>query len=298
MKRITKVAISLGDPKGIGPEVTAKALSAKSYPASVIIYGNRSSFEEACRIYGLKPIFDDFNNFEKPIEALRSATLDILDKKLDLLVTAPLSKEAARAEERYFSGHTEFLANISAVKKATMMFVAGDLRVSLVTTHIPLKDVPDKINEELLSLTIEHTHLGLKKLWGIGDPRIAICGINPHAGENGLFGTEEINVIKPTMRNMIAKGFNLIGPFGADTILTSQRRTLYDAVVSIFHDQLLPAIKLHAKSVNLTLGLPFIRTSVDHGVGYDIYGKNLADPSSMIEAISLGIKLSDTGHHS
>ncbi|OGQ34037.1 MAG: hypothetical protein A3F16_01835 [Deltaproteobacteria bacterium RIFCSPHIGHO2_12_FULL_43_9] len=297
MKRTIKVGISLGDPMGIGPEVSAKALSIQLYPASFVLYGNKSSFDGACRICNLKPSFDGFNDFEKPIEALRSATLDILDGKLDLLVTAPLSKEAARVEEKDFSGHTEFLARLSSVKKATMMFVASDLKVSLVTTHIPLCEVPKRINAELLSLTIEHTNHALKNLWGIENPRIAICGINPHAGENGLFGNEEINVIHPTIHNLNSKGFNLLGPFGADTILTPARKILYDAVVSNFHDQLLPAIKSHATSVNLTLGLPFIRTSVDHGVGYDIYGKNLANPSSMIEAISLGIKLANRESH-
>lgn len=294
MEKVINVGISLGDPKGIGPEVSAKALSAKLYPASFFIYGNKTSFEEACKLCNLQPKFDLFYDYEKPIAALRAATLDILNGKLDLLVTAPLSKEAAQSEEKNFTGHTEFLARLSSIKKATMMFVAKDLKVSLVTTHIALKDVSHNITEELLALTIEQTNQGLKNLWKITDPRIMICGINPHAGENGLFGSEEINVIKPTIQKLRSRGFRLLGPFGADTILTPARRCLYDAVISNFHDQLLPAIKLHSESVNVTLGLPFIRTSVDHGVGYDIYGKNLAVPSSMIEAITLGIKLAST----
>lgn len=288
-----RIGITLGDPNGIGPEVTIKALACKTFPASFYIYGSRTAFDKAKNFSNLRPDFEDFVNFEKPVAAVRAAVLDVLSGKLDAIVTAPLSKEGARAEIPKFTGHTEFLSELASVRKATMMFVAKDLKVSLSTTHIPLRDVSKHLCHELLSQTIEHTLIALQKWWGIDKPRIAICGLNPHASENGLFGDEEEKIIKPTIQKWISSGHEIIGPLGADTILTQPRRILYDAVISHFHDQLLPAIKLYAESeaINLTLGLPFIRTSVDHGVAYDLYGKNLANPASMMAAISLAIKL-------
>ena len=291
MKKDIRIGITLGDPIGIGPEITLKAISEKNFQAQFAIYGSKTSYDKARKVCGLNPELESFHTFEKPVAAVRGAVTDVLNKKLDFIVTAPLNKEKCRDEDAEFTGHTEFLAKISSVKKATMLFVTKDFKVALVTMHIPLNKVSTLLTEDLLSTTIEQTHYGLKKLWKIENPKIAMCGLNPHAGENGLFGDEEMKIIFPVVKKFKSRGIDIVGPFGADTILSSARRHSYDAVISNYHDQLLPAVKLSGEAVNLTLGLPFIRTSVDHGVGYDIYGKNIANPSSMIAAISLGIEL-------
>jgi len=289
-----RIGITLGDPHGIGPEVTLKALDIlKDQTTSFLLYGTSDGFESACQISGIVPSNCHFIPTSGPIEAIKQAADDILHDNLDAIVTGPVSKEAACAEEPTFRGHTEYLAKLSDADGSTMLFVADDLKVAQVTTHISLAEVTNKITPDLLGATIDRTIAGLKQWWNLQNPRIAICGINPHAGEQGLFGTEETEVLLPVIREFQRKGEAVIGPFGADTILTSPQRKKYDAVVAMYHDQLLPAVKIYAEnhSVNMTLGLPFLRTSVDHGVAYDIYGQNSANPSSMISAIQLAIKL-------
>jgi len=273
----------MGDPSGIGPEVTMKALASPKVKglADFLVIGEE---------FGSKGV----SSGRASIEYVDRALDIVRALEADAIVTAPVSKSSIqKAGFPRFQGHTEYLAERTGTKKFAMMFVGDGLKVSLVTRHIALKLVPDALTTALVSDTISLTHEFLKDRFGIKSPRIGVCGLNPHAGELGAFGTEEAKVIAPAIRRCAKTLKNVRGPIPADSAFYDALNKKYDALVAMYHDQALAPFKmLYFKSgVNLTLGLPFIRTSPDHGTAFDIAGKGIADPSSMIEAIRLACSL-------
>ncbi len=288
-----KIGITLGDPKGIGPEVISKALQdpqVKSW-ADYVVYGEQE-----------QPLFmGDFTAKEwngetcghASISYLEKAVRDAIDGKIDAIVTAPISKAHIQKAGYPWPGHTEFLAEKTGSQKVVMMMASPQLKVSLVTIHVPLKEVPTQITEEKIMDTVRITFDSLQQYWGILSPRVAVCGLNPHAGEEGLLGDEEIRVIGPALEKLRKQGYKLEGPCVPDAVFHQAYEGEFDAVVCMYHDQgLIPFKMLHfQEGVNVTLGLPIIRTSPDHGTAFDIVGKDVADPSSMIAAIELAVQM-------
>lgn len=216
-----------------------------------------------------------------------------LDGKAAGLVTGPVHKGIINTAGIPFSGHTEFLAERAGVERVVMMLAAGNLRVALATTHLALSAVPAAITADLLDQTLRILDVDLKRRFGLASPRIAVLGLNPHAGEGGHMGREEIDVIEPVLDQLRARGLNLTGPLPADTAFVPERMRDFDAVLAMYHDQGLPVLKYagFGNAVNITLGLPFIRTSVDHGTALDIAGTGRADPGSLAAAIDLATEL-------
>ncbi|MDO8525469.1 MAG: 4-hydroxythreonine-4-phosphate dehydrogenase PdxA [Candidatus Omnitrophota bacterium] len=285
-----RVVITMGDPSGIGPEVTLKALASPEVRglADFLVIG------EELAVRG---------------RAAGKASLEYIDKAVDLirrkeagaLVTAPVSKSHVRlAGFHKFQGHTEYLAEKFKVKNFAMMFVGDKLKVTLATRHIPLKSVSQVLNPGMVYNTIELTYKSLKEQFAIRSPRIAVCGLNPHAGEGGAFGNEERRVIAPAIIRAAKCRKNIFGPMPADIAFHDALNKKYDAVVAMYHDQALAPFKMlyFDSGVNVTLGLPFVRTSPDHGTAFDIAGKGIADPRSMIEAIKLAVILSEARRRS
>jgi len=282
-----RVAITSGDPAGIGPEVAAKA----AVDARVL---------EACEpvIYGLP----DGASFAPGVLSAGAgrAAYDVIVRAVDdaqrgvvqAIATAPVNKEAFRLAGLPWSGHTDLLAHLTGSSDVAMMFHSEALRVVLATVHIPLADVSRALTAASLEATIALTARELPR-FGIARPRIAVAGLNPHAGEHGLFGSEEEVAIRPAIEACRARGIEVSGPFPADTVFVRARRGDFDVVVACYHDQGLIPVKLVAfgQAVNVTLGLPIVRTSVDHGTAFDIAGRGVADPESMIAAVLLAAKL-------
>ena len=227
------------------------------------------------------------------LETLRTASDLVLDKTLDALVTGPVHKGIINDAGISFTGHTEFLADYCNRKLTVMMLATEGLRVALVTTHLPLSQVPAAITQSLLTdiLTILHNDLVTK--FGIENPTILVCGLNPHAGESGHLGREEIEIIEPVLQKMQIEGLDLIGPLPADTLFTAKYLDHADAVLAMYHDQGLPVLKFKGfgDSCNITLGLPIIRTSVDHGTATDLAGKGLANTGSLFNAINTAVTM-------
>ncbi len=232
--------------------------------------------------------------------SIQTATRLVLREIAHAIVTGPISKERLQAGGYPYPGHTEFLADLCGKRQVTMMLANDQLRITLATTHLSLKEVPTALTRPALRKTIEDTIEHLRSWWGIPKPKIAVAALNPHAGEAGLFGREEIQVIRPVIEAIAKKeGAKslLAGPLPADTLfakhVSTPKRRRFDAVVCMYHDQGLIPVKLldFPRTVNVTLGLPIIRTSVDHGVGFDIAGKGIADPSSLESAIRLAADL-------
>ncbi|MFC2074933.1 PdxA family protein [Bdellovibrionota bacterium] len=224
MNTIFRIGITVGDPKGIGPEITLKSLaSEESIPAERVsfrLYGVESGLTEASSFTGL-PLPDvDFTASSTELEAIQQATEDALAGQIDAIVTGPISKDQIRKEIPSFCGHTEYFAELAGVSGTTMLFAARDIKIAQATTHISIRDLPNALTKEVLNDTIARTIDGLKLWWGIKEPRIAICGLNPHAGENGAFGNEEDEVIRPVISKWQAENQKVFGPFGGDTILT------------------------------------------------------------------------------
>lgn len=278
-----RIVITMGDPSGIGPEVTLKALASP-------------------KVKGLADFLVIGEEFGRKGASSGRASLDYIDKALDIacageadaIVTAPVNKSSIqKAALPGFQGHTEYLAERTGTRKFAMMFVGERLKVTLVTRHIALRRVPGAITGALVSDAIALTYKYLKNCFGVKRPKIGVCGLNPHAGELGAFGTEEQKTITPAIRRCAKMMKSVYGPIPADAAFYGALNKRYDAVVAMYHDQALAPFKmLYFKSgVNLTLGLPFIRTSPDHGTAFDIAGKGVADPSSMIEAIRLACSL-------
>ena len=304
------IGITLGDPSGIGPEVVAKAIKKLSRSTGrFVIFGDwfiykkhASTIPSNCHFIDFKLIARNNLKIGKINRASAQASLTYLDGAIDLLkkkdihalVTAPVNKEAICLIKPHFHGHTEFLAEAFNVKNFGMMFVTDTLKTIIVTRHIAVNEISKTLNSRLILETINLAYTALKDQFKIKTPRIAVCGLNPHAGEGGTIGKEEITKIIPAIKQAQEKGINVSGPFAADTLFSPKNIKNFDAFVAMYHDQgLIPIKTLKFNSaVNLTVGLPFIRTSPAHGTAFDIAGKNKADESSMIEAIKLAVLLS------
>ncbi|MBF0484018.1 MAG: 4-hydroxythreonine-4-phosphate dehydrogenase PdxA [Candidatus Omnitrophica bacterium] len=281
------IGITLGDPCGVGPEIIAKALRRPDIKklGKFVIIGDDLKWKLG------KP---SAQSGKASLEYLNTGIELIKQKKIDALVTGPLSKELVSLSCPGFHGHTEYLAEAFNVKNVEMLFVAGKWKVIIATRHIPLNQVSSAITVKGLSQTIELTHSVLQKMFKIKKPKIAVCGLNPHAGEGGKIGMEEKEVVSKAVDAAQDRKMKIYGPFAADTLFVPVNGEKYDAIISMYHDQGLGPIKalFFPNLVNVTIGLPFIRTSTAHGTAFGIAGKNVADPSSMIEAIKLAFELS------
>jgi 4-hydroxythreonine-4-phosphate dehydrogenase len=235
----------------------------------------------------------DTANAPYVIETLKAAVAGCTGGEFDALVTGPVHKGILNDAGIAFTGHTEFLAEATGAAQPVMLLAAPGLRVALVTTHLPLAEVPRAITPERLTKVLEVLHTDLKNKFGIADPVILVCGLNPHAGESGHLGREEIEVIEPVIKALSAKGMRLRGPVPADTAFIPSQLAGVDAVLAMYHDQGLPVLKHHdfAHAVNVTLGLPFVRTSVDHGTALELAGTGRADISSLVASIEMALAL-------
>jgi 4-hydroxythreonine-4-phosphate dehydrogenase len=293
--RKPRVAITVGDPAGIGPEVAAKA-AADSEVLEIcepVLFGppHEQSFEPARLNAGAGLAAHD---------AIVRAVNAALAHDVDAIATAPISKEAFRLAGLPWNGHTDLLAHLTRAAHVAMMFHSDRLRVVLATVHLPLAEVSRTLTRQSLERTISLAASELPR-FGLAAPRIAVAGLNPHAGEHGLFGHEEADVISPAIAACREWDIDVTGPFAADTVFLRAMRGEFDVVIACYHDQGLIPVKLLAfgKAVNVTLGLPIIRTSVDHGTAFDIAGRGVADPASMIAAVRLAARLarsSDPGN--
>ncbi len=325
----TKIAVTLGDAAGVGPEVALKAIHAERQRlgARILLIGPASFYRDLSKKLGLQMRFEMLADlaewktgtpffpcyfFEpmpkrivrgKPdrrlaalaVESIRLAAGLALEKSVDAVVTPPINKASLRKVGFSIPGHTEFLAELSQVKNYDMMLVGGRLRVALVTRHLALKEVSKYLTRDRVEKTILLTDRELRRSFGIRRPRIVVCGLNPHAGEEGRFGSEEIKVIAPAVRSARKKtDAELIGPLSPDALFHDAYLGKYDAEICMYHDQGLIPLKMISRGhgVNITLGLPFVRTSPDHGTGYDIAGAFVADAGSMTEALHLAVRIS------
>ena len=282
-----KIAITEGDPAGIGPEIARKAASDPRVldVCEPVLYG-----ADAGTTFHPGVLSADAG--KAAYDAIVRATADARRGQVAAIATAPINKEALRQAGFPWNGHTDLLAHLTGAKHVAMMFFSDELRVVLATVHVALADVPRLLTQELLEQTIALTARELP-LFDKVQPRIAVAGLNPHAGEHGLFGREEECGMAPAIARCRTKGIDVSGPFPADTLFVRTRKGEFDVVVACYHDQGLIPVKLVAfgRAVNVTLGLPIIRTSVDHGTAFDIAGKNVADAESMIAAILLAARL-------
>lgn len=321
------IGISLGDVTGVGPEVTLKAIAAElpADDARYLLIGDAGVIQgindqlglklsiaplgdasQSTRIFVTNPLADAMpaDLVDGSSTAARAAVAWLKDgaerclrQELDALVTAPVNKEAIVRSGHAFVGQTEFLSQLAEAPRTAMMLLGHDeqgrwLRVALVTTHVPLKQVPTHVTPAKIMLAIELATQSCRAL-GLPRARIAVCGLNPHAGEGGQMGDEEQTTIGPTVLSAQRKNFDVVGPLSGDTVFYHAVRGEFDAVVAMYHDQGLAPLKAVAfdTGINWTLGLPFIRTSPDHGTAYDIAGQGIANPSSMIAAIRLAKQL-------
>ena len=318
-----KLAVSPGDPAGIGPDICIKAFGQnKNLNFTPVIFGDVDLFQERAQNLEVDVQVKEFKGQEtlddssfwilpcplemkvepgKPdpsygdylMKVLREATNLTLNKEFDALVTGPLNKELINKAGISFFGHTEVLAEISETSKVLMMLTCDNLKIALATTHVPLSEVPELITYEHLCECLTILNNDLQNKWGCSNPCIKVLGLNPHAGDGGYLGKEDQEVIAPAIEYLKTKGLNLIGPVSADTAFIGKDSEHIDAYLAMYHDQGLPVLKTvgFGNSVNITLGLPFIRTSVDHGTAYDMAGKKEVDESSLLEASSLAFNL-------
>ena len=317
------IGISAGEPAGIGPDLCLQ-LAHRFPDAPLVVAADAALMRTRAHLLGLPYPFLDIAHWQGhrspprrpllwhhplavPATAGRldprnsRAVLNALDSLTDAcqaghlaaLVTAPLQKSVIVEAGIPFTGHTEYLAARLGVPHVVMMLVGGGLRVALATTHLPLAAVPAAITPERLRRALGVLHAGLRQDFGIAQPRIAVLGLNPHAGEDGHLGREELEVIAPLLDALRGQGMHLLGPLPADTAFTPDTRARYDAVLAMYHDQALPVLKSEAfdTGVNVTLGLPYVRTSVDHGTALDIAGLGRADASSLIAAADMALDL-------
>ena len=243
----------------------------------------------------LKPGRADRTNAPSVIEVIARAVELTMSGNASAVCTCPINKKALKDGAGFaFPGHTEYLASLGEAKRPVMMLVSDTLRVVPTTIHIPLADVPNALTTDLLEDTIRVCHESLRRRFAIEAPRLAVCGLNPHAGEGGSIGNEDIRIIEPVVAKLAGEGISIRGPYPADTMFHDRARSGYDAVVAMYHDQALIPVKTLGfdTAVNVTLGLPFVRTSPDHGTAFDIAGKGLARPSSLIEAIGMAHEIS------
>jgi len=328
MKDKPLLGITMGDPAGIGPEVIAKALASAKVQrlCRPLVIGSLPVMQQTVKSLKLKlnvirveghdtipprpshlavldPLDHPLGRFTRGVAARETGAASVLFIKkavelaqlscIDGIVTAPINKEAINMAGCHFPGHTELLADLTKAQESGMMILGGPLRIMFVTTHVAIKDLPVLLTQAKIEKAIRLAHLALRDLFGIKKPRVGVAALNPHAGEHGLFGDEEARVILPAARAAQALGIRASDPLPADTLFGKAARGDYDGVVALYHDQGLIPLKLVAfgTCVNLTVGLPIIRTSVDHGTAFDIVGKGIADPGSLVEAITLAAML-------
>ena len=284
------IAITAGDPAGIGPEIARKAAAAPNVIACCrpVLYGPWR--EEALASFPAGA--PTAASGQASYDAIDSAVRDAREGKVAAIATGPVSKEALAMAGYPWKGHTDLLAHLTGASRVAMMFWSPRLRVVLATVHLPLSEVPAALTAAKLRDAVELSHLELPK-FGVPSPRIGVAALNPHAGEGGLMGHEEDAVMRPAIAAMRAEGVDVAGPFSADTLFVRAARGEFDVIIAAYHDQGLIPVKLlgFGAAVNVTLGLPIIRTSVDHGTAYDIAGKNQADEGSLIEAVMLAARL-------
>ncbi len=331
---LPRIAITAGEPAGIGPDLCVM-LAHKTLNAQIVVIADRDMLAARAAQIGLtletlsfsenkaeehsgngsltvlhRPLAVptiagklDACNSQYVLETLKTAALGCTSNKnntqiFDAMVTAPVHKGVINDAGIVFSGHTEFLAELTNNEQVVMMLVGGGMRVALATTHLPLKDVPAAITQDSLETTIRILHHDLVSKFGIAAPRILVAGLNPHAGEDGYLGREEIEVINPVLNKLRSEGMNLVGALPADTLFAKHHLSKADAVLAMYHDQGLPVLK-HAsfgEGVNVTLGLPIIRTSVDHGTALDLAGTGNIEIGSLLAAIELAISLANNRH--
>jgi 4-hydroxythreonine-4-phosphate dehydrogenase len=296
-----RIGITCGDVNGIGPEISLKAVSSKPWNGvEFILIGPSAEGTWKVPSAGkLTPGKITAEASKTAVAAIERAVRGCLDGELDAMVTAPICKEGLKLAGVKYPGHTEMIAELTGTKRYGMMLMGKgpatggvNLRVMLATRHLPLRAVADALTKKNVLEAIELTGEALN-WFGLKNGRIGICGLNPHAGDGGALGDEEITIIAPAIEAARAKGFNAIGPVPADVIFFQALEGEFDAVVAMYHDQGLGPLKMHAFDcgVNLTLGLPIIRTSPDHGTAFDIAGQGIANPGSMIAAIETAIQL-------
>jgi len=322
------LGITMGDPAGIGPEVIAKALAGREVQRLCLplVIGSVPVMERTVKKLRLKlnvapvhghdpvplkgntvavldPMETPLKKFTAGVAAAETgaASVEFIKKAVHLaeigcidgIVTAPINKEAINMAGCHYPGHTELLADLTNAKESGMMIVGGPLRIMFVTTHVAIKDLSKLLTQAKIEKAIRLAHQALTRLYGIKKPRIGVAALNPHAGEHGLFGNEEARVILPAARAAQAQGILASDPQPADTLFGKAVKGQYDGIVAMYHDQGLIPLKLVAfgTCVNLTVGLPIIRTSVDHGTAFDIVGKGVADPGSLLEAIKLAARI-------
>jgi 4-hydroxythreonine-4-phosphate dehydrogenase len=282
-----RIAITVGDPAGIGPEVASKAAQDPRVLAACepVLYGPPADQHFA-------PGALSAAAGRAAYDAICAAVADAQAGTVAAIATAPVNKEAFSRAGLSWKGHTDLLAHLTGSRDVAMMFWSEPLKVVLATVHVPLASVPRLLTRELVETTIGLAAQELPR-FGVVMPRLALAGVNPHAGENGLFGNEEVTVLGPAVTAARARGIDVQGPFPGDTVFGRAVRGEFDAVIACYHDQGLIPVKLLAfgQAVNVTLGLPIIRTSVDHGTAFDIAGQGVADPASMIAATLLAARL-------
>lgn len=326
MAKRPRIAITAGEPAGIGPDIILMLLQQQQWPTDLVIIADPAVIQERARQLGINVRLRPYSPEEpqtpcaagecfilpiacaEPVEAgvlnpanaryvlqtLRRATAGCLSGEFAAMVTAPLHKGIINEAGIPFTGHTEFLAELTGTPLPVMMLAADKLRVALATTHVPLSRVSSLITPELLTQVLNILRHDLQAKFAIPEPHILVCGLNPHAGEGGHLGTEELDVIIPALQRLQQQGMHLTGPLPADTLFTPRHLQGADAVLAMYHDQGLPVLK-HAgfgKAINITLGLPVIRTSVDHGTALELAGTGKAETGSLREAIDLAVNLS------
>ncbi len=321
---VPRIAITAGEPSGIGPDVVI-SLADRAWPVELVVIADTDLIARRAGQLGKKikilpydaqacatpspagqliisgeplrtacsPMQLDPANAKYVIATLDRACDGCLSGEFAAMVTAPVNKAVINDADIPFSGHTEYLADRTGVDQPVMLLVADTLRVALVTTHLALRDVPTAITSERVQRVFRVLHDGLSSRFGIESPRIIVLGLNPHSGESGHLGAEEIEIIEPALAELSASGYPSIGPLPADTAFTPAHLSRADAVLAMYHDQGLPVLKNRGfgRSVNVTLGLPIIRTSVDHGTALDLAGTGRADPGSMHAALELALEL-------
>lgn len=319
-----RIAITAGEPAGIGPDIVLE-LASHSWDADLVVIADPEMLQERAALLGLDANLEvvdmaatarphrpgslavlpvdmaapcspgtlDSRNAAYVLESLRMAAKGCQDGLFAAMVTAPVQKSIINEAGIAFSGHTEFLAELTGCKQVVMMLAAGELRVALTTTHLPLAAVPAAITGELLQRTLRILVGDLQLRFGIEQPRIAVLGLNPHAGEAGHLGREELEIIIPALTCLRAEGLQLTGPLPADTAFNPGILADHDAVLAMYHDQGLPVLKYagFGRAVNITLGLPILRTSVDHGTALDLAGSGRADAGSLHTALEMSIDI-------
>jgi 4-hydroxythreonine-4-phosphate dehydrogenase len=324
MKTLPAIALTAGEPAGVGPELCL-AIAARPWAARLVAFAPLAHLQALATRLGLRvvpravteprphragelqvidmpmpaPVYPgrpDPRNAEAVLEMLKRAAHGCLAGEFEGMVTAPVHKAVINEAGHTFSGHTEFLAGLAG-GRPVMLLVADTLRVALATTHLPLAQVPAAITAERIESVLRILEHDLRARFGIAAPRILVAGLNPHAGEGGHLGDEEIRVITPVLEKLKAEGLALEGPLPADTLFTRERLARADAVLAMYHDQGLPVLKYagFGRAVNVTLGLPLLRTSVDHGTALDIAGTGRADPGSLVAALELLLELARRG---